>query len=64
MSKQDEYRQYANECLASARVAGSDVIRKQFLDLARMWMTAAQMMDDGMSVPPLQPLKGRDGIER
>jgi hypothetical protein len=51
MSKSSEYRQYAEECLQSARIATSEAARKQFLDLARMWMTAAQQMDDGMSLP-------------
>ena len=47
MSKQDEYRQYASEAIESARIATSDAVRKHFLDLAKMWMTAAQQMDDG-----------------
>lgn len=51
MSKSSEYRQYAEECLQSARIATSEEARKQFLDLARMWMTAAQQMDDGMALP-------------
>ena len=51
MSKSIEYRQYADECLQSARFAPSEEVRKQFLDLAKMWMTAAQQMDDGMSIP-------------
>jgi hypothetical protein len=51
MSKSSEYRQYAEECLQSARTAPSDDARKQFLELAKMWMTAAQQMDDGMSIP-------------
>lgn len=51
MSKSSEYRHYAEECLQSARTAPSEVAGKQFLDLARMWMTAAQQMDDGMSIP-------------
>jgi hypothetical protein len=50
MSKQDEYRQYANEAMESARLATSDAVRRQFLDLARMWMTAAQQLDDCMSI--------------
>jgi hypothetical protein len=36
MSNQDEYRQYANEAIESARTATSDDVRKQFLDLAKM----------------------------
>jgi hypothetical protein len=49
MSKQDEYRQYANEAIESARIATSEAVRKQFLDLAKMWLTAAQQMDDGIA---------------
>ena len=51
MADANEYRQYAAECLESARTAARDV-RKHFLDLARMWMTAAQQLDDGVSIPP------------
>ncbi len=51
MSKQDEYRQYAAECMESARIAKDDTVRKQLLDMAKMWMTAAQQMDDGLSAP-------------
>jgi hypothetical protein len=47
-----EYRQYAAECLESARTAMTEDVRKHFLDLAKMWMTAAQQLDDGMSIPP------------
>jgi hypothetical protein len=51
MSTSIEYRQYADECLQSARIATSEEVRKQFLELARMWMTAAQQMDDGVCIP-------------
>lgn len=47
-----EYRQYAAECLESARTATTEDIRKHFLELAKMWMTAAQQLDDGISIPP------------
>ena len=50
MSKQEEYRQYAKEAMDSARTAPSDNVRKLFLDLAKMWMTAAQVADDNMAV--------------
>ena len=46
------YRQYAAECLESARTATSEDVRKHFLELAKMWMTAAQQLDDGLSIPP------------
>jgi hypothetical protein len=47
MSKQDEYRQFANEAIESARTATSEDVRKQFLEMARIWTTAAQQLDDG-----------------
>ena len=47
-----EYRQYAAECLESARTAIDEEVRKHFLELARMWMIAAQQLDDGISIPP------------
>jgi hypothetical protein len=58
MSKQDEYRQFANEAIESARTATSEAVRQQFLDLAKMWMTAAQQMDDGFATA--QPDDGND----
>jgi hypothetical protein len=36
-----EYRQYAQECIDSARSATSDAMRTQFLELAQLWLTAA-----------------------
>jgi hypothetical protein len=51
MADANEYRQYAAECLESARTATTEDIRKHFLDLAKMWMTAAQQLDDGISIP-------------
>ena len=36
-----EYRQYAQECIDSARSATSDAVRTQFLELAQLWLTAA-----------------------
>jgi hypothetical protein len=53
-----EYRNYAQECMASAREATSDPIRKQFLDLARLWMTAAELLDGRTKLPKLQKLNG------
>jgi hypothetical protein len=52
MADANEYRQYADECLESARIATTEAVRQHFLDLAKMWMTAAQQLDDGMSIPP------------
>jgi hypothetical protein len=37
----DEYRQYAQECIDSARSATSDAMQTQFLELAQLWLTAA-----------------------
>jgi hypothetical protein len=36
-----EYRQYARECMDSARDATSEAARTQFLDIAKLWLTAA-----------------------
>jgi hypothetical protein len=58
MADANEYRQYADECLESARTATTEDDRKQLLDLARMWMTAAQQLDDGMSIPPSPERRG------
>jgi hypothetical protein len=51
MSISDEYRKYAAECVESARTATSEAVRKNFLDLAKMWKTAAQQIDDGFEAP-------------
>jgi hypothetical protein len=45
MTTASEYRQYAQECIQSAREAHSAAVRKQFLDLAKFWMAAAERMD-------------------
>jgi len=52
MTTATEYRQYAQECMVSAREATSDPIRKQFLDLATLWMTAAARIE-GYTSPVL-----------
>jgi hypothetical protein len=41
-----EYRQYAQDCIQSARHATADEVRHQFLDLAKLWMEAAGRMED------------------
>jgi hypothetical protein len=51
MTTQDDFRRYAGECLESAKYATDDTARKRFIELAKLWMTAAQQLDDGMSVP-------------
>jgi hypothetical protein len=40
-----EYRQYAQECMDSARSADSDDVRNQFLELAQLWLGAATQLD-------------------
>ena len=55
MSTPAEFRKFAEECIQSARAATSEDVRKHFLDLAKMWKTAAQMIDDGVEAPPLSP---------
>jgi hypothetical protein len=40
-----EYRQYAQECVDSARSATSDAMRTQFLELAQLWLTAAVQVE-------------------
>jgi len=41
MHTASEYRQYAQECLDSARIATTDAVRRQFLELAQLWLAAA-----------------------
>ena len=50
MSKADEYRQVADDCIAWARIAISDDQRDQFLELAKKWMQDAEMIDQGIKV--------------
>jgi hypothetical protein len=45
MTTANEYRQYARECVESARAATSEPVRQQFLDIAKLWLTAAARMD-------------------
>jgi hypothetical protein len=45
MSKADEYRQFANDCVVWARIAISDPQREQFLELAKDWMSDAESLD-------------------
>jgi hypothetical protein len=50
MSKADEYRQFADDCIAWARIAISDDQRDQFLELAKKWMQEAEMIDQNIKV--------------
>ena len=59
----NEYRRYAKECMDSAREAPSEPVRKQFLDLAKLWMTAAEH-SDAPSAPqsaPTMPISKLNG---
>jgi hypothetical protein len=53
MSRSDEYRQIAHECIEGARTSRSAEQRKQLLELAKMWMTAASMLDHTSERPAL-----------
>ena len=50
MSKTDEYRQFANDCIVWARIATSDDQREQFLELAKGWMSDAEGIDQGIDL--------------
>jgi hypothetical protein len=59
MSTSDEYREIANECIASARMSRSKQQRRQLLELAQTWMTAASLLDQGVK----KPLRGDYGAK-
>jgi hypothetical protein len=40
-----EYRQCAQECMDSARIATSEAARTQFLELAQLWLAAAAQVE-------------------
>jgi hypothetical protein len=50
MSKTDEYRQLANDCIVWARIATSDEQREKFLELAKRWMSDAESIDRGIEL--------------
>jgi hypothetical protein len=55
-----EYRKYAQECLESARTADTDDVRKQFLDIAKLWLMAADRLDGGVGrLNDSRPLDGQ-----
>ena len=58
MTTATEYRQFAQECMASAREAMTDPVRKQFLDLAKLWLTAAERLDGRSELPHPVKLDG------
>jgi hypothetical protein len=55
----NEYRRYAKECIDCARDAPSDPVRKQFLDLAKLWMIAAERSETQSA--PSEPNRKTDG---
>ena len=62
MISSDQYRKYAYECIQSARIATSDPVRKQFLDLAQLWMKVADRMDL-VEAPPQPTNSGQHRTE-
>ena len=50
MSKADEYRQFASDCIVWARIATSGDQREQFLELAKKWMSDAESIDQRMGL--------------
>jgi hypothetical protein len=63
MSKADEYRQFANDCIVWARIATSDDQREQFLELAKKWMSDAESIDQGIELRPKEAAKKMAGEE-
>ena len=57
MSKTDEYRQFANDCIVWARIATSDDQREQFLELAKKWMNDAESIDQGHRAATCQSIR-------
>ena len=60
MSKTDEYRQFANDCIVWARIATSDDQREQFLELAKKWMSDAESIDRGTELQPNEAVKASE----
>ena len=50
LSKADEYRQFANDCIVWARIATSDNQRERFLELAKWWMSDAGSIDQSIEL--------------
>jgi hypothetical protein len=60
MSKADQYRQFANDCIVWARIAISDDQRKQFLELAKKWMSDAESIDQGIELRRTEAAKASE----
>jgi hypothetical protein len=50
MSRADEYRQFANDCIVWARIATSEYQHEEFLKLANKWMNDAESIDQGIEL--------------
>ena len=60
MSKADEYRQFASDCIVWARVAISGDQREQFLELAKKWMSDAESIDRGIELRTKETAKASE----
>ena len=60
MSKTDEYRQFANDCIVWARIATSDDQREQLLELAKKWMSDAESIDQVIELRPSESAKASE----
>ena len=60
MSKTDEYRQFANDCIVWARIATSDDQREQFLELAKKWLSDAESIDQGIELRTKEAAKASE----
>jgi hypothetical protein len=60
MSKTDEYRQFASDCIVWARIATSDDQREQFLELAKKWLSDAESIDQGIELRTKEAAKASE----
>jgi hypothetical protein len=60
MSKTDEYRQFANDCIVCARIATSYDQREQLLELAKKWMSDAESIDQVIDLRPNKAAKASE----
>jgi hypothetical protein len=51
MSRADEYRALARQCLQWARDAATDDLRAAYLDLEQQWLSEASLLD---RLPPVR----------
>jgi hypothetical protein len=49
MTTAAEYRAMADECFQCARVAKTDNVRSAYLEIAKIWLAAADVRQDGES---------------